>query len=61
MLKALHIHVGLFTYAMVGSIPHAVAFGMCHLVCKGDSTQTNVILFIDYVVCFFKTTEIFNL
>ncbi len=60
-------------YAMVCSIPHAIAYGMHHLVCKGISHDHvvcflamwnafyHVVCFFKPTVCFFKTEENFNL
>lgn len=53
---------------MVSSIQHAIiAFGMCHVVCKG-MPQDHVVCFYNHVVCvfenmecFFEATENFNL
>ncbi len=41
------------------SIPHAITFGMCHVVCK--SIPHDHVMFFGHVVCVFKTTENLNL
>ncbi len=54
-------------YGMVGSIPHAIAFDMCHVVCKGIPYDHGLwflaiwYAFFAYVVSIFKTTETFSL
>ncbi len=35
----------MYLYVIVGSIPHVIAFGMYHVLCKGISH--------DYMVCLF--------
>ncbi len=32
----------LYIYAIVGNIPHAIAFGMRHVVCKGTSDHHDI-------------------
>ncbi len=41
-------------YAMVGSIAHTTAFGMCHMVCM---VLFGHFYFFDHMVCFFKATK----
>ncbi len=56
-----------WSYAMVGSIPHAIVFGMCHIVCRSIPHDHVVCIlakwyvFLEHVVSFFQTTKKFNL
>ncbi len=54
------ITLGTCYYAMVAGIPHDIAFGMCHVGCKGIP-HGHMVCFCDHVVCFYTTTENFNL
>ncbi len=52
---------GLPDYAMVAGIPHDIAFAMCHVAREHYVHFGDVTCFVDHVICFFKTTENFNL
>ncbi len=54
----LHLDISCKYYAMVGSIPHTIAFGMCHVKCKGIS-HNHMVSFLAIAMLF--TAENFNL